>query len=58
VHIGCLLVMSVYVVSRPGFRALLKQAWKATGFRWSAWVFVAATAVVLGNRLLGTLGIG
>jgi hypothetical protein len=58
VQIGCLLVMAVYVASRPGFRALLKQVWKATGFRWSVWVFAAATLVVLGERLLRTLGIG
>lgn len=58
VQIGCLLVMAIYTASRPGFRALLKQIWKATGFRWSFWVFIAATAVVLGERLLRTLGIG
>lgn len=58
VQIGCLLVMAVYIASRPGFRALIKQTWKATGFRWCTWVFIAATLVVLADRLLHRFGIG
>lgn len=58
VQVGCLVVALVYVISRPGFRTLMKQTWKATGFRWCAWVFLFATAVVLSSRLLGTLGVG
>lgn len=58
VQIGCLLVMAVYVASRPGFRTLARQVWKSTGFRWSVWVFLVATAVVLSSRLLRTFGLG
>lgn len=58
VQIGCLLVMGVYTASRPAFRTLAKQVWKSPGFRWSTWVFLGATAVVLSSRLLRTLGLG
>lgn len=58
IQLLALVVMVVYILSRPGFRTLAKQAWKATGFRWALWVFGVATVVVLASRLLTTLGIG
>ena len=58
VQVCCLIVMVVYALSRPGFRTLAKQVWKAAGFRWALWVFAGATLVVLASRLLATMGIG
>ena len=52
------MAMALFAVSRPGFRALMKQLWKSTGFRWSCWVFIAATLVVLSSQLLRKMGIG
>ena len=57
VAIASLVVMVVYVISRPGLRAFAKSVWKAQGFRWVLYLFLLATSVLLIARLLQKLGL-